>query len=163
MLLLIRKLKNIRRLNLGFSLVELLVVISIIGVLTAILMANFMGARDRAKDAQRIEDLNGMKNALRLYYNDHQSYPVGTGFTSVANFSAADQTELLKVIPGIAGVGFTYYQTDNGDSFQLCVGLDAGSGNDDVNSQVKCGSGVTGVCGLGIGNTADKLYVVCAQ
>jgi len=53
-------------------LVELLVVISIIGTLVAILLPNFMGARERARDAQKIQDAYAIKNALRMYYNDNQ-------------------------------------------------------------------------------------------
>ncbi len=67
----------IKRQNSGFTLIELLVVISVIAVLSAVLMANFMSARERAKDSQKIGDLNEIKSALRLYYNDKQKYPAG--------------------------------------------------------------------------------------
>lgn len=169
MLSIIQKIKNIKGSNRGFSLIELLVVISIIGVLTAILMSNFIAARDKAKDAQKIQDLTSFKNALRLYYNDHQTYPptIGSSATSLSGFSAADQAELLKNMPGVAGIGYTYYQRNGGDAFNLCVGLDSGSGDDDINSQIKCGVGSTDVCNLGVVNgvgvTADKLFVVCGQ
>lgn len=146
----------------GFSLIELLVVISIIATLTALLMANFMGARERARDAQKISDLGSLKNALRMYYNDHQSYPPGGVSGAGVTLTPA---LMANYMPGIAGVNHTYYQTNNGDGFNLCVTLEAGAGDDDINSQVKCGIGTTDVCGLakGIGNTADKLFVVCTN
>ncbi len=59
----------------GFTLIELLVAISIIGVLSALLLANMLGVRQRARDAQRKSDLKQVETALRLYYNDNQSYP----------------------------------------------------------------------------------------
>jgi len=59
----------------GFTLIELLVVISIIGVLSALLMANISGIRQRARDAKRKADLKAIKEALRLYHNDCDSYP----------------------------------------------------------------------------------------
>ncbi|MBP9818201.1 type II secretion system protein, partial [Candidatus Shapirobacteria bacterium] len=71
----------------GFSLVELLVSIGIIATLTAILLPNFMGARERAKDAQNIQDMGAMKNALRIYYNDVQAYPTGSGMTIGTGFT----------------------------------------------------------------------------
>lgn len=132
----------------GFSLVELLVVISIIGVLSAVLMANFMGARERARDAQRIQDLYAVKNALRMYYNDKQSYPAGTNCGSCLNTAIGS-----SYMTGISGVGYTYTAAVDGDSFVITVGLEAGAGNDDIDSQIKCG----------IGTTKDKLFAVCGN
>ena len=57
----------------GFTLIELLVVISIIATLTAILLPNFMGARQRATDSQKKQEMVSIKNALRLFYNDTQN------------------------------------------------------------------------------------------
>ncbi|MFA5828220.1 MAG: type II secretion system protein [Candidatus Shapirobacteria bacterium] len=141
--------------KLGFTLIELLVAISIIATLTAILLPNFMGARERAKDTQRISDLNAVKNALRMYYNEHQSYPVG--FSTCAGLSAT----LASYLPGMSGIGCTYTVDAAGETFDLCVGLDAGSGDEDIKSQIDCGAN-TGVCGLAAGTT-DKLFVVCAK
>ncbi len=59
----------------GFTLVELLIVIVIIGVLSAILMANFVGVRQRARDAQRKSDLRQIQSALELYRADVGEYP----------------------------------------------------------------------------------------
>lgn len=59
----------------GFSLIELLVVIAIIAVLVALALPNFLGARERARDTKKKEELVQLKNALRLYYNDRQTYP----------------------------------------------------------------------------------------
>lgn len=59
----------------GFTLVELLIVIVIIGVLSAILMANFVGVRQRARDAQRKSDLRQIQSALELYRADIGNYP----------------------------------------------------------------------------------------
>lgn len=61
----------------GFTLIEILVVIAIIGTLSALLLPNFMDARARARDAQRKSDLNQIQKALEMYKNDqvNQSYP----------------------------------------------------------------------------------------
>ncbi len=135
----------IKRQNEGFSLVELLVVISIIGVLSAVLMANFMGARERARDAQKIQDLYAIKNALRMYYNDNQSYPIGPSL-DILTVGASYVTSLVGVS------GYTYTQTSSGDGFVLKVGLEAGAGNEDIDSQLKCGVGAT-----------DKFFAVCGN
>lgn len=62
----------------GFTLIEILVAIAIIGILATMLLANFQGIRARARDAQRKRDLNELRTALRLFYNDNQSYPLNT-------------------------------------------------------------------------------------
>lgn len=66
----------------GFSLIELIVVIAITAVLMAVVLPNLLSTRERARDAQKKQELNEMKNALRLYYNDFQQYPASSGFTS---------------------------------------------------------------------------------
>lgn len=132
--------------NKGFSLIELLVVISIIGVLSAILMMNLMGARERSRDSQRIQDLNSLKSALRLYYNDNQAYPTGSECTTCLNSILSGYTS------GVSGVGYTYTSVDNNNGFLLTVVLESGAGNEDINSQSKCG----------IASPKDKIYAVCA-
>ena len=59
----------------GFTLVELLVVISIIGLLSSIVLTSVNSARARARDARRLADTRQIQNALALYYDDHGSYP----------------------------------------------------------------------------------------
>lgn len=61
----------------GFTLVELLVVVAIIGILATIAFLYLPLARAKARDAKRLSAMSDLKNALELYYNDQQqpSYP----------------------------------------------------------------------------------------
>ncbi len=59
----------------GFTLVELLIVISILGILTTLVMVNLGGARGSARDAQRMSDLKTIQTALEAYFNDYGCYP----------------------------------------------------------------------------------------
>lgn len=59
----------------GFTLIELLIVVAIIGILSTLLMSNFIGVRQRARDGQRKADLSQMQAALEQYRADVGSYP----------------------------------------------------------------------------------------
>ncbi len=134
----------------GFTLIELLVSISIIATLIAFLVPNFLGARDRAKDAQTKQNLGQIKNALRLYYNDHQSYPTSAAYDSTV-LNSLLQTNYM---PSIAGIGYSYLGI--GDSFYLKAGLITGSG-DDAGGQSQLN------CGIGVGVTEPTMFMVCAN
>jgi len=64
------------RKNKGFTLLELLVVVAIIGILSAILLVTFSGPREKSRDAKRVSDIKQMKNALELYFADYGEYPI---------------------------------------------------------------------------------------
>ena len=58
----------------GFTLVELLVVIAIISILATLLLLQLGLARAKARDAKRIADVNQVRSALELYFDDNGSY-----------------------------------------------------------------------------------------
>lgn len=68
-----------RNLQKGFTLVELLVVIAVIGVLATTVIINLGRARAKARDAKRISDLRQIKTALDLYFEDNGFYPPSAG------------------------------------------------------------------------------------
>lgn len=59
----------------GFTLVELLVVISIIGILSSLSMISVNIARERARDAERKADISQIQLALYLYSDDNLHFP----------------------------------------------------------------------------------------
>lgn len=60
----------------GFTLVELLAVMFIIGILAAVVIVNISAARAKGRDAKRRADLNTIKSALEMNANANQSYAV---------------------------------------------------------------------------------------
>jgi prepilin-type N-terminal cleavage/methylation domain-containing protein len=64
----------------GFTLIEILVVIAIIGFLSSIAMANINNARARGRDVNRKTDLKRLQLALEVYRDLNNGYPT-TGFT----------------------------------------------------------------------------------
>ena len=154
--------------NLGFTLIELLVVISIIGILTALIMVNFNAARQRARDVQRKSDLDQVKKALRMYYNDTNVYPSASsgkivGCTPSQTFDWGEQFYCgtmiyMKTLPKDPSEGKTYYysQASSGQDFCLWAGLENKSDGDIIKSQSRCSS-----CSNPDSNHYD--YVVCAD
>jgi len=67
--------KFYRRKQEGFTLFELLVVISIIGLIVAVGMVSYSQAQKRGRDARRKEDLKAWQNALEQYYSANTAYP----------------------------------------------------------------------------------------
>ncbi|HEV7449585.1 MAG TPA: Ig-like domain-containing protein [Candidatus Paceibacterota bacterium] len=68
----------------GFTLIEILVVIAIIGVLATIVIAAVAGARHKARDAERLADVRALAHGLELYYDVHGHYPVMATTTQCA-------------------------------------------------------------------------------
>ncbi|MEK7648541.1 MAG: prepilin-type N-terminal cleavage/methylation domain-containing protein [Patescibacteria group bacterium] len=98
--------KNIQK---GFTLVELLVVVAIIGLLAGIAIVSVNSVRIKARDTRRIADVKQIQNALELYNNEKGGlYPQATatkelgdaGITVISTngFAAGDPT-FLNVVP----------------------------------------------------------------
>lgn len=59
----------------GFSLIELLIVIAIIGLLATVAVIAFRNTRARSRDARRINDLRLIAKAVELYKDENGEYP----------------------------------------------------------------------------------------
>jgi general secretion pathway protein G len=59
----------------GFSLIELIVVVTIIGILAGIAMINIQYAQRKAREAALKDNLMTMRKAIDNYYADKQKYP----------------------------------------------------------------------------------------
>lgn len=111
----------------GFTLVELLVVISIMSILTVITVSQFTSARIRSRDVARKADLNSLSKALQNYYADYGVFPVEDGFDWGREFKDADYI-YMKVVPEEKSTGMPEYcyellGTDS-DKFALFSGLE---------------------------------------
>ena len=61
--------KVVNKFSRAFTLIELMVVIAIIGILTAVAVANFSSTKARSRDAKRISDLSQLQLAIGGYFD----------------------------------------------------------------------------------------------
>lgn len=100
----------------GFTLVELLVVIAIISVLATLLLLQLGVARAKARDAKRIADVNQVRSANELYFDDNGSYLN----TNVMTVFAPKYLVSVPKDPLAPGCTDTYGGTGTGPAF--CYG-----------------------------------------
>lgn len=65
------------RRSIGFTLIEVMVVVTIVGILSAVIFANFSKSSGVSRDAQRQADLRILQTAIELYKNENGRYPAG--------------------------------------------------------------------------------------
>jgi len=91
--------------NKGFTLIEMLVVVAIIGLLSSVVVVGLGSARQNARDARRISDIRQIQNALEVYYSTNQSYPDDTAFAglSTPNDPLADRGYMYALVSDSGG------------------------------------------------------------
>jgi type II secretory pathway pseudopilin PulG len=60
----------------GFTIVDLMIVVTVIGLLAAIAVPNFIMARENAQNARFIGDMRVARGAFTMYYVDTGGYPI---------------------------------------------------------------------------------------
>ncbi len=118
----------------GFTLIEILVVITIIGILLAAGGAAFINAQRSARDSERFKEVTAIQDALEQYYAANGSYtPANTASTLAGLASAVDDSEYFKtglpVAPtGGGGVPYTFTNNstavDGADAYCVCTTLE---------------------------------------
>lgn len=115
----------------GFTLLELMVSIAIIGILASLMYINITGIKAKNRDAQRLIRVNEIVKALNIYYANARLYPVaaeklnvtGSDTMSLA-LETAGAISQVPVDPMNSGSYVFGYQSINGTDFTLSFCLE---------------------------------------
>lgn len=143
--------------EIGFTLIELMVVISIIGILSGFIMANYIGVQQRARDAQRKSDLLNMRAALEIYRADQGAYPatlkncgpgnISFGFPAASNPCTTTYMRQVPNDPKNTGQFIYTYSTsapcDTGYCIIACLENVNDGQKDTTNNAAYCTGGST--------------------
>lgn len=135
---------SLRRRQGGFTLIEVMVVIVIIGIMAALVVPNLAGRQDQAQVTAAKSDLRSIGNALELYKLDNFSYPSTeqgldalvskpAGFPEPKNWAPGGYVKKVPTDPW----GNPYRYISSGDGFQLyTLGADGQEGGEGYASDI---------------------------
>jgi prepilin-type N-terminal cleavage/methylation domain-containing protein len=115
----------------GFTIVELLIVIVVIGILATLVIVTFTGIQQKARDSKRKTDIAAVQAALESYYSSNNTYPTMADLNSdtwrTANMKGFDSKALQDpksnsdtVAASFPTSGFSYvYVVTGGDASTL--------------------------------------------
>lgn len=98
----------------GFTIIELLVVIVIIGILVALALPNLFSAQARGRDTDRKNELKNLQTKLETHFNDNGEYP--------ATLAGLDPAPTTEETTDPRNNAYTYTLT--GDSYTLTATLE---------------------------------------
>lgn len=130
----------------GFTLIEIMVVVIIIGLLAAVIVPSVMKRVDDAKVAKAKEDIQSLETALTMYYMDNSKYPTneqGLGALTtqptdptIKNWKAGGYIERISKDPW--GNDYVFlFPGAHGKAYDLCtLGADGQPGGDGINADI---------------------------
>ncbi len=149
------------RINRGFTLLEVLLVLAILGILAGFSATNYIESLKKSRDGKRNADLQQIRGALELYRSNIGSYPGPTGtyglpFGTGGLIDALNNTYMTK-IPQDSKPGQTYFYTTSADDYTLAADLEVVPQTVCAESGTDCGTAAgSQSCNYCVGPYGDK-------
>lgn len=146
----------------GFTLIEILIVVAIIGVLTALLIPNFLNIRMRARDAQLKSKMGQFKTALRAYYNDNRQYPDTGGTHNAIAITGPSSIYMKERMSELKYYNLAFSGSGTYENVIACVTLENTGDKDIAQSLNYCFNGSPDAAHLAsYGCPVERCYCVC--
>jgi len=115
----------------GFTLVELLITVAIIGIVTAIAVVNLQSALDKSRQRKTMATMRSVGTAIEAYSNDHSQFP-RNGITAT-ELSLALSPQVYKLVETTDGWGNDLSYASDIDHYTVeSYGRDAANGPQDI-------------------------------
>ncbi len=124
----------------GFTLIEVLIVVAIIGILASVILVSTNTAREKARDAKRTLDLKELRTALLLYYDANKRYPTNSEFAKGVDGTPAGYKYLAPTyIPQVptdplTKASYKYISVTDGTTKTSCLGYHVGAQTEGLTS-----------------------------
>lgn len=105
----------------GFTIVELLIVIVIIGILATLVIVTYNGIQQKARDTKRKTDIDALQGQLEAYWATYAKYPCITATTSTCASNLNDLTTGGFVQTYMKGLDPSAMQDPKGTTEALCT------------------------------------------
>ena len=92
-----------RKNNIGFTLIELMIIISIIGILAVITFPQFNAYRQTALNATVLSDLRNAATAQESYYSDNNTYSSVLSDLTSRGYTPSPNVTMLSVVGSSTG------------------------------------------------------------
>lgn len=150
--------KNIFTFRQGFTLLELLVTISIIGILLGVGSVSFSTAQKRGRDSRRKADMRSIQKSLEQCYALDTEYPQTVVSSSSLDCDSGESTmDLVPADPKPDSVYVYSVDSDPATTYCLCATLE------NVDTGNATSTGASGACVFATGSGADYFCISSQQ